>query len=212
MKRWIGTIAIGGIAWFLAASLGAAVPQRTIVDLKAAYKGETTAQQKYTAYARLADRDGCPNVARLFRAAAQAESVHARNHKDVLKSLGVAAPQAGAYAARPAAGKDRTAALRTALQDSVRGETYERDTMYPRMIREARGEAQGSAVQSMSYALQAETQHAALFTTALKTLQSPTQATTSYSVCPVCGATFTGPAPANCPVCGTRRALFKTIR
>ena len=185
-------------------TLALAAPTRTIEDLKTAYMGETTACQKYAAYAREADHEGYKEAATLFRAASEAERVHARNHKAALAKLGVTDPQPGSYTQTPGT-------IRENLADAIRGETYERDEMYPEMIRHAEAEKQAGAVRSMRFALDAERQHAALYTTALQE-PAPKRAGTVFFVCPTCGATFKAAAPMACPTCGTNGEKFKLIR
>ncbi|MGC8668814.1 MAG: rubrerythrin family protein [Chthonomonadales bacterium] len=182
----------------------AAAPTRSVEDLKTAYKGETTAHSKYLAYAAKADAEGYAYVATLFRAASQAESIHARNHKRALAELGVRHPVPGKYTGTPGTTAEN-------LKDAIKGETYEKDTMYPKMIADAEAENAGGALQSFRYALAAEKQHAALYTAALTSLSSRPQNAVFY-VCTVCGATFKDTAPAVCPVCGTPREKFLVIR
>lgn len=186
------------------ASAGAfAAPAKTIADLRAAYKGETTAASKYAVYAAKAQKEGYPQTASLFRAAARAEQIHARNHKQVLASLGVPNPQAGAFTAKPGA----TSAN---LKDAIKGESYERDTMYPAMLKNAAAERQPKATRTLKLAQAAERQHAALYSAALKSLDKKYPAT-AFQVCPVCGATYVGRAPAECPQCATPRSKFFSI-
>jgi len=178
---------------------------RTTADLKAAYIGETTAHAKYASYARAADREGYQEVAQLFRAASHAEGTHARNHRKALADLGVVNPKAGSYTGAPG----NTSAN---LADALKGERYERDTMYPAMIRDAKAEGQTEAARSMYYALSAEKQHAALYAEALRKL-STKPAARGFYVCPVCGATYTPRnVPAASPVCGTPKAAFKLVK
>ena len=183
----------------------AAAGSKTIANLRTAYQGETTAHAKYVAYARAADREGYKAVAQLFRAASTAEAVHARNHKQALAAMGVTNPRAGTYSKTPGS-------TRSNLADAIKGETYERDVMYPEMIRTAKAEGQSAAARSMYYAWSAEKQHAALYKAALSTLgQKP--APTGFYVCPVCGATYTTRnVPAASPVCGTPKSAFTPIK
>jgi len=187
----------------LVPAVAGAAPTRSIEDLKTAYRGETTAHSKYLAYAAKAEAEGYAYVATLFRAASEAESIHARNHKRALAELGVKNPVPGKYTGTPGTTAEN-------LRDAIKGETYEKDTMYPRMIADAQAENAQGALQSFQYALAAEKQHAALYTAALKSLNTRTPVTRFY-VCTVCGATFKGSAPAVCPVCGTPREKFLVI-
>jgi rubrerythrin len=177
---------------------------KTVNDLKAAYLGETTAHSKYAVYAKIADNEGYKDVARLFRAASVAESIHARNHKRALEQLGVRNPKAGEFAA------SKAKSTRQNLQDAIKGETYEKDIMYPGMLKDARQENKQGAIQSFNFALQVERQHAALYIEALKSLSKNTHPV-NYYVCPVCGSTFRNRAPRSCPVCGTSRERFISV-
>ena len=186
-------------------------PNKTIEDLKAAFLGESTAKAKYTVYAGRAEERGFKYEAALFRAAALAESFHARNHKNVLRKLGVEDPAAGSYVAEalePGVGdRDLIAA---ALRDAMNGEIEERDNMYPRMIENAKEENQPDAVVSEEQALYAEAQHAALYEKALMAIGLPHEIA-HFLVCPICGATWDGEAPEICPVCGVKHISFRKI-
>ena len=194
---------IAGLAIWVG-STALAAPTKTIADLKAAYIGETTASAKYAAYAKKADGEGYREAAGLFRAASAAEKTHAANHKAALRNLGVKDPKAGSFAKTPGS----TAAN---LKDAIKDETYEKDVMYPGMIKDATAEKQSGAVGIMTFALNAEKQHAALYTAAIKTMKRGPSAATYY-VCPVCGATFKGTAPVRCPVCATPKERFRAFK
>jgi rubrerythrin len=149
--------------------------------LKSAFAGESQANRKYTAYAKKADQDGLPGVARLFRAAAAAETVHALAH---FRALG---------------GVKTTLAN---LQDGLAGENYEVKEMYPPFVAEAKKEGHAAGERSMAYALAVEKVHAELYAKAIEAVKAgkdfPVQ---TFFVCPVCGYTVAGAAPAKCPVC-----------
>lgn len=200
MTRTIRGLAAMALVLGTAVSASAAA-QKTVTDLKAAYLGETTASAKYAVYAKKAEAEGYKAPAALFRAASSAEKIHAANHKAALAKLGVKSVKAGAFTKPAGTTADN-------LKDAIKGETYEKDTMYPGMIKDAVAEKQPDATRSMTFALAAEKQHAALYTAALKSLkQKPTPA--AFYVCPVCGATFTKAAPTACPVCGTPGSKFQ---
>ena len=155
--------------------------------LKAAFAGESQANRKYLAFAKQADKDGYPQVAKLFRAAAEAETVHAHTH---LRTLG---------------GINSTAEN---LKEALAGETYEFKEMYPEMISDAKTEENKSALRSFNYANEVEKVHAALYQKALDNLDS--LEAVDYYVCSVCGYTCESKAPEKCPVCGAReKAFFK---
>jgi rubrerythrin len=157
--------------------------------LKEAFAGESQANRKYLAYAAKADQEGYPQVARLFRAAAEAETVHAHNHLRALKAIG---------------------GTKENLADAIQGETHEFKAMYPEMIAAAKAEGKKNAEQSFSYANEVEQIHAQLYHKLLDSLGSA-QEDYNYYVCPVCGYTAEKKPPDACPVCGTKGDKFKKI-
>lgn len=157
--------------------------------LKEAFAGESQANRKYLAYAEKADKDGYAQVARLFRAAAAAETIHAHNHLRALKGVGN---------------------TKENLEDAVSGEIYEFKTMYPEMIEIAVAEGNKIAERTFRYANEVEKIHAQLYQMALESLDS-LQEDYPYYVCPVCGYTAEREAPEQCPVCGAKGGLFKRI-
>jgi len=160
----------------------------TTDDLKEAFAGESQANRKYLAFAKKADGDGYPQVARLFRAAADAETVHAHAHLRVLGGVG-----------------DTT----DNLEQAIEGETEEFHEMYPRMIKEAEAEGNNAAVISFKNANAVEEIHAGLYQKALDNLGSNQEV--DYYVCQVCGNTVEGEAPERCPICGAPRKMFNKI-
>lgn len=187
------------------AQAGGQTPSKTIANLKAAYRGETEAHAKYQAYAHVAGREGYRAVAQLFRAASISEAVHARNDKAALAHLGVFNAARGSYDQRPGT-------TRANLEESLKDETEERDSIYPRMIDEARQEGQPGAARAIHYAVSAEAQHAELFQQALDHLSTATRPV-GYYVCPVCGATYTTKnVPGVSPVCGTPKSHFIRVQ
>ncbi|MBW1710057.1 MAG: rubrerythrin family protein [Deltaproteobacteria bacterium] len=160
---------------------------KTEENLKEAFAGESQANRKYLAFAKQAERDGYPQAAKLFRAAAEAETVHAHSH---LRTLG---------------GVRSTA---DNLAEAVDGETHEFKKMYPAMIETAKAEGEKSAERSFTYANKVEEVHAALYQKALDNLEDLTEA--DYYVCSVCGYTCENEPPKKCPVCGSKpQAFFK---
>ena len=157
--------------------------------LKEAFAGESQANRKYLAFAVKADQEGFPQAARMFRAAAEAETVHAHNHLRALEGI---------------------RSTKENLQEAVNGETHEFKKMYPEMIETAKAEGQKVAERSFSYANSVEKVHAELYQKLLDGL-GKTQETYSYYVCPVCGFTAEKEAPGTCPVCGTKGSMFKKI-
>lgn len=162
---------------------------KTTDDLKAAFAGESQANRKYLAFAKKADEDGFAQVARLFRAAAAAETVHAHNH---LKALG------------------EIKTTQENIQAAVNGENYEVVSMYPAMIRDAEAENEKKALKSFTWAFEVEKVHEALYRKALETLGKPGE-TYDYYVCPFCGYTHEAGAPDTCPVCGAPGNKFEKI-
>lgn len=171
----------------------AEVSQQTIDNLNAAFQGESNAAHRYETFAKKADEEGYTYVAHLFRAASRAESIHRESHKQAILALG---------------GKvqdfklDDVKAGTTAenLQAAIKGESYERDTMYPEFIKQARKDGARQAVRTLVYAEKAEREHAKLYQAALDNLDSK-QANINFYVCKVCGYTTTSLPAKNCPSC-----------
>lgn len=162
---------------------------QTMDNLAAAFAGESQARNKYLAFAKKADEEGYPQVARLFRAAAQAEFVHAQNHFRAMSGIQGTAEN---------------------LKAAIEGEHYEVVTMYPPFIEAAKTEGERQARSSFEMAWKVEQTHEALYTEALGCLDQP-QEDYEYYVCPVCGHTHPRNAPDRCPVCGTPGARFEKV-
>jgi rubrerythrin len=160
---------------------------KTEQNLKEAFAGESQANRKYLAFAKQAEKEGHAQVAKLFRAAAEAETVHAHSH---LRTLGEIA--------------DTEANLKSA----VSGETFEFKEMYPDMIAAAQEEGNKSAERSFTFANEVEKVHAALYQKAVDNLGSLEEV--DYYVCSVCGYTCEKEPPDTCPVCKAKsKAFFK---
>jgi len=157
--------------------------------LKEAFAGESQANRKYLAFAAKAEQEGYPQVARLFRAAAEAETIHAHNHLRVLGGI---------------------KSTKENLQEAVDGETHEFKKMYPEMIEASKTEGQKDALRSFNYANEVEKTHAQLYQKLLDSL-GKTQENYPYYVCPVCGYTAEKEPPGICPVCGAKGEVFKKI-
>jgi rubrerythrin len=162
---------------------------KTTQNLKEAFAGESQANRKYLAFAEKADREGYPQVARLFRAAAEAETVHALNHLRALKAIG-----------------DTSANLKEAMA----GEVAEFEKMYPPMVAAAQAEGNKDAERTFTFANAVEKIHAQLFKKALDTMDK--KELKDIYVCSVCGYTVEGDPPDNCPVCKALKKLFKLIQ
>jgi rubrerythrin len=161
---------------------------KTTDNLKEAFAGESQANRKYLAFAKKADEEGYAQVARLFRAAADAETVHAHAHLAVLG--GVASTAAN-------------------LTEAIGGETAEFISMYPQMIKDAEAEGNKPAVMTFWRANEVEQEHAALYQKALAQLGG--NAAVDYWVCQVCGHTHEGEPPGKCPVCGAPKKMFRKV-
>jgi len=160
---------------------------KTEQNLLEAFAGESQANRRYLAFAKQAEKEGYKQVAKLFRATAEAETVHAHSH---LRTLG---------------GVKGTA---DNLQEAISGETHEFKTMYPAMIETAKAEGQKAAERSFTFANKVEKVHAELYQKALDNLESLEE--TDYYVCSVCGYTCEKEPPEKCPVCGAKpQAFFK---
>jgi rubrerythrin len=160
-------------------------------NLKAAFAGESQANRRYLAFAAQAEKDGLPTVARLFRAAAEAETVHALTHLRVLKAV-----------------KGTLDNLKTAIE----GEGFEYQTMYPGFVAAANQEGDQDAAADFSNALQAERIHHRLYGEALAAVQQGDDLPNRpVFVCQVCGNTVWSRAPDTCPVCGSAKSVFKKV-
>lgn len=157
-------------------------------NLKAAFTGESMANRTYLAFAKKADAEGYPQVAKLFRAAAAAETIHAHNHLQRMGGVGTTMEN---------------------LKEAVNGETYEFEEMYPSFIEEAKAEGDNQALWSFEVANAVEKVHASLFEKALSELGSNEDV--DYYVCPVCGHTHEGKPEDKCPICGAPASKFDRI-
>ena len=170
---------------------GESNPMSTQDNLQAAFAGESQANRKYLAFAAKAEAEGHPQIAKLFRAAAAAETVHAHAHLRVMGGV-----------------KD----TKQNLQAAIEGEGYEFKEMYPEFIKEAEAEGNKAAVISFRNANAVEKIHHDLYTEALKTLTAGKDLpAASIHVCEVCGNTVVGEVPDKCPVCGAPKAKFKEV-
>jgi rubrerythrin len=171
----------------------------TPTNLQAAFTGEMNAKQRYVAFAQRADREGYPGVARLFRACAQAEQVHANEHVHAIAWTG---REARAVLERLGVG---TTAEN--LRSAVESETYEVTQFYPALLERARSDHQPMPVRSLTFALSAEREHVGLLTAALASLDRRPPARPIY-VCPLCGKTVESLEFRKCPNCFTGAKKF----
>ncbi|MHB1415453.1 MAG: rubrerythrin family protein [Chloroflexota bacterium] len=160
-------------------------------NLQAAFAGESQANRKYLAFAKKAETDGFPQIARLFRAAAEAETVHAHAHFRVMKGVGSTADN---------------------LKAAIGGEHYEFTQMYPEFLAEAEKENNRPAMITFKNALAVEEIHHRLYSDALSTMEAGKDLpAAAMHVCGVCGYTVAGEAPDKCPVCGALKTRFANV-
>jgi rubrerythrin len=163
----------------------------SIDKLMAAFAGESQANRRYLAFAKKAEEEGLPQVAKLFRAAAEAETVHAMNHLRIAGKVGMTVSN---------------------LDEAISGETFEYRQMYPEFIAIAQKEKNKQAEWSFSVANQVEEVHAGLYQKVLETLKTKKPLPNrDYYVCKVCGNTIEGTAPEKCVVCGAPQAQFLRV-
>jgi len=185
-------ILIIGAALAAVTTAQANVSPQTLDNLNAAFQGESNAAHRYLAFAQKADTEGYTYVARLFRAAAKAEGIHRDTHKQAILELGgkIKNFQLGAVMAGTT-GEN--------LQAAIKGESYERDTMYPEFMALAKKEGAKPAIRTLLYAQKAEAEHAKLYQDALANLGK--NADRPLYVCKVCGYTVTQLPANNCASC-----------
>jgi rubrerythrin len=165
----------------------ASTDPKVVDDLKAAFAGESQANRKYLAYAQKAEKENLPYAAKIFRAAAEAETIHAHSHFRLLAGIKSTAEN---------------------LQDAIDGETYEFTKMYPDMLADAMAANDSAAVADFHMANEAEKIHAELFK---KAAANPGQAAPKVFVCKVCGHVAEGAAPDVCPICGSKHQVYVEI-
>ncbi len=160
-------------------------------NLELAFAGESQANRKYLFFADKADEEGNKRIARLFRAAADAETVHARNHLRVMQGI---------------------KSTKENLIAAIGGENHEFTEMYPAFIKQAQTEGEKKAVDSFDLANKVEQIHHRLYQDALDRLErGKTMELKPFYVCQYCGNTVEGEAPEKCPVCGAPKRMFKLI-
>jgi rubrerythrin len=162
----------------------------TTDHLKEAFAGESQANRKYLAFAEKAEREGFPNVARLFRTTAEAETIHALGHLQALGEVGSTGDN---------------------LEAAIGGETYEYTKMYPPMLKQAVEDGH-TAKRMFGYAVKAEEVHAKLYSAALAAVkQGKDLDTTEFYLCPVCGHIELGTPPDKCPICNALGTKFVQV-
>lgn len=173
--------------------------------LRSAYGGESMAHMRYLIWGDSAEKDGYPNIGRLFKAVAYAEWAHAKNHFNVLKD------QVGDHTVPAGAVFGHTNIVEN-LQGAINGELHEIDQMYPVYLETAKFQDEKDAQKAFHYALEAEKIHAKLFQDAQNAAKEnkDTSPDTIY-VCPVCGFTEIGDNVEKCPVCGVKKEMFASF-
>lgn len=161
-------------------------------NLSAAFAGESQANHKYVAFAQKAEKDGFPQVAKLFRAAAEAETIHAVAHFRVMGGIKTTVEN---------------------LQAAMSGESYEFTKMYPEFVETAKKEKVAPAEKTFKNAMDVEKLHYNLYEEALKAIQSGKDlAPKSIYICDICGNTVVGGAPDTCAICGAKKDRFVEIK
>jgi rubrerythrin len=164
----------------------------TTDNLKAAFAGESQANRTYLAFAKQAEVDGKPQVAKLFRAVAEAETVHAHAHLRVMGGIGTTADN---------------------VKAAIDGEGHEFQTMYPEFVDTAKKEGNQAALRSFEFAMAVEKIHYGFYGQAAEALKAGKDLTFSkIFVCPVCGNTVFEAAPEKCPICGVPGGKFSEIK
>jgi rubrerythrin len=186
-------VGVNASAWFIWSRLNIENQRRMLMsksveNLKNAFAGESQANRRYLAFARKADEEGFWQVAKLFRAAAEAETIHALNHLRITGEL---------------------KSTKENVEAAIAGETFEFKKMYPGYVSVAKQEGNQQATWSFDVANKVERVHAGLFTRVARALRSGEELPqVDYYVCGVCGNTVEGEAPEKCPICGGPRAGY----
>jgi rubrerythrin len=157
---------------------------KTLENLMAAFAGESQANRKYTAYAKKAEKEGKLNAAKLFKAAADAETLHALKEFELAGKIGATAEN---------------------LVDAKAGETYEYESMYPEFVKDAEAEGNSAAINAFTFAMKAEEVHAKLYQEALDNIDETEEV--FYYLCPVCG-NIEKSVPDRCSICGVMGSKF----
>lgn len=160
-------------------------------NLKAAFAGESQANRRYLAFSAQAEKEGYPNIAKLFKVAAESETYHALGHLKAMSGVG---------------------STEENLAEAKSGENHEAVTMYPEFIQQAEAEDNKKAARTFSWALAAEKVHEGLYAQALEALKAGNDIEEKqYYICPVCGYTMHGEVPDRCPICNAQKDRFIVI-
>lgn len=170
---------------------GRTMTDQTKKNLQEAFAGESQANRRYLAFAKQAEQDGFPNVARLFRAVAESETIHAHNH---LRAMG------------------GIRSTRENVEEAWHGEKEEYTSMYPMFMDQAKRDGSNVALSSFYWANEAEKTHGNFYEKALETTQqSKDLELGDLYICSTCGYTVEGSVPDKCPVCGKGKEQFRRI-
>ncbi len=175
----------------------------TIDNLMAAYNGESNASARYQAFGKKAETEGYLKVASLFKATSKSEEIHARNHAEVIKKMG--------YEPKATLEQVKVGSTRENLEAALKGETYEKDTMYPQFIDKAKSDNNKAAVRTFKFAQGVEENHAKLYASALQNLDAWKVGGVVFSVCNVCGNTVEKVDFVLCPVCHEPRSKYFAV-
>jgi rubrerythrin len=208
----LAALGLSGAAGKLAQGAEAAAPAKaktvrdmTAANLRSAFGGESMARNRYEMWALVAEKEEFPNVARLFRAIAHAEFVHAHNHFRALRKNG------GAFLVAAGAGFG-IGTTADNLAGAIEGELFEVNEMYPTYLGAAKEQGEEEAALSCRYALEAEKTHAGLYAKAKKAVEGGDDLKLGpVHICGVCGYTVEGKVPATCPICQAADEQFKAF-
>lgn len=206
MRHWIVgiTAAIAVLCLQLPAAQADESTDAVIANLQKAHNGELNANVRYLEFAVKAEAEGYKSVAALFRAAADSESIHARNFAETITKLG-ALPKTEME-------KPVVKSTKENLEAALKGETAEKDTLYPAYAKHADKAKQADAAMFFKAAMAAETEHAKFFQQALDKMDDWKAAGKEFAVCQNCGNTVMGNPPKKCVVCDSPRSKFKIIK
>lgn len=202
MKTNVLTTIIGAAMLWVAASAQAEVSPQLIKDLNEAFQGESNASNRYALFAQKAEKDGYPDVARLFRATSASEAIHRDEHKQAILKLGGQVEEFQLEAVTPGTTAEN-------LEAAIKGETYENAEMYPKFMALAEKEDARPAMRTLRFAMETEEAHAQLYRAALDNLGK--QGPVDYYVCQVCGMTVTELPAEKCKVCRKPVDEYKKI-
>ncbi len=202
MKTILQLIITGALALFLCNTAKAEDSAQTIKNLNAAFQGESNASHRYAKFAEKADKEGYPEVAKLFRATSASEAIHRDNHKEVILKLGGKVDEFELEAVTVGTTAEN-------LKAAIKGETYEVESMYPEFLALAKKDDVRPAMRTFRFAMETEKAHAKLYKDALDNLGKNQKV--NYFVCKVCGMTVTALPEKKCEVCREPVSEYKEI-